>query len=420
MRRLKGLFKESLYQNSFFLMATGGLGGVLGFVFWIVAARFYTPSEVGIASALIAAMMLLGTFSRLGFDIGIIRFLSAEEDKRGMINSCLTIAGLASLILSLIFAAGLDFWSPALSFIRTDIPFLLSFIIFTVVLALLAMLNNVFVAFRRAEFSLFQVTTVGVLRISLPILAVSAGAFGLFFSWGIGICLAIAVSLLLFLPRLQSKYRPLLSIKKRIVKDIARYSFMNYLALMLANVPTYLLPLLIINTLGSETTAYFRTAWAISSILFLAVPTAINTSLFAEGSHKPEKLREHTIRAASLMLVLVITGIAFVYLLGDKMLLLFGAAYAENGLRVLQILALSSIPVVFIQLYLTVRVVQLRMKAVILAQALTSTVVLGMIYALMSRLGLIGVGIGWTVGQALAAVMIGAIILIRRRNWFKP
>jgi len=80
---VKGRFKDPLYKNSFFLMATGGLGGVLGFVFWIVAARFYTPSEVGIASALIAAMMLLGTFSRLGFDIGIIRFLSAEEDKRG-------------------------------------------------------------------------------------------------------------------------------------------------------------------------------------------------------------------------------------------------------------------------------------------------------------------------------------------------
>ena len=123
---IKQRLKEPLYKNSFFLLLNSFLTGILGFAFWIVVARFYSPVEVGIVSALIAATMLLAVLSRLGFDMGLIRFLSAAEDKVGMINSCLTITCLASLILSLIFAAGLDFWSPALSFIRGDISFLLS------------------------------------------------------------------------------------------------------------------------------------------------------------------------------------------------------------------------------------------------------------------------------------------------------
>ena len=411
---VKHRLKEPLYKNSFFLLLNSGLGGIVGFVFWIVAARFYSPAQVGMVSALIAAMMLLAVFSRLGFDMGVIRFLAAEKDKLGMINSCLTITCLTSLILAIVFAAGLDLWSPALCFIREDLPFIISFIVFTVAFALSVMLGSIFVAFRRAEFSFFQNMIAGILRLALPVLAVSAGAFGLFFSWGIGICITIAMSLLLFLPRLQPKYRPLLKIKKSVVNDMRHFSFMNYITGVLQGIPLYVLPLLIINVLGSETTAYFRIAWAVSSVLFLTIPIAVSTSLFAEGSYNPEKLRNNAIRALGLMLILIIPGIALILLFGDKILLLFGAAYSENGFKILQILALSSIPATFIQLYLVIRMVQMRMKSVILITALIAVLTLGMTYALIPQFGFIGVGIGWTLAQVIMAVLIGAIMLIQR------
>jgi len=337
-----------------------------------------------------------------------------------MINSCLTITCIASLIMSLVFAAGLDFWSPALSFVREDISFLLSFIIFTVAFSLSVMLNSAFVAFRRAEFSLSQGMIGGVLRVTLPVLAVSAGALGLFLSWGLGAFLAITVSLFLFLPKLQPKYRPLPKIKKRVVNDMMHFSFMNYASGVLEGTPKFLLPLLIINILGSEITAYFRIAWAISSVLFITIPFAISSSLYAEGSHNPDKLRESAIRALFLMLGLVIPGIAIVLLFGDKILLLFGAAYSENGLAALRILALSSIPIIFIQLFLITRIVQMRMKSVLLVDALAAVLVLGIGYALMSHFELIGIAIGWTLAQALVVVLIGVIILIQRRVRLRP
>lgn len=413
---VKHRLKEPLYKNSFLLLLNHGVGAILGFAFWIVAARYYPPSQVGVVSALIAAIMLLVAFSRLGFDMGLIRFLPGEKDKSGIINSCLTITCLASLILSLVFAAGLDFWSPALSFIRGNIPFLVSFIIFTVAFALSIVVNAAFIACRHAEFSLFQTSITGVLRIALPILAVSTGTFGLFFSWGIGVCLAVAISLFLFLSRVQPKYRPLFGIQKRVVNDIVHFSSMTYIAMVLGEIPKFILPLLIISIFGSETTAYFRIAWTTSSVVFLIIPIAISTSLFAEGSYNPKKLRENAIRAGSLMLALVIAGVAIIFLSGDKILLLFGTVYSAKGLDMLRILALSGIPMVFIQLYFTVRLVQVRVKPVVFLSGLRAVLVVGIIFALTAQYGFIGVGIGWTVSQTIAAVVIMLTLVGERHN----
>ena len=63
-----------------------------------MAARFYSLSEVGLVSALISAVMVIGTFSKLGLDMAIIRFLPMEQDRTGIINSCLNITFIASVM----------------------------------------------------------------------------------------------------------------------------------------------------------------------------------------------------------------------------------------------------------------------------------------------------------------------------------
>ena len=111
--RLVHYFKDPLRKNSMFLIEANVLSALLGFLFWMVAARLYPTEAVGLATATISAARLLEALSSLGLGIGIIRFLPDEKDKRGLINSCYTIAGLFSLMLAIIFIAGLNLWSPA-------------------------------------------------------------------------------------------------------------------------------------------------------------------------------------------------------------------------------------------------------------------------------------------------------------------
>jgi len=48
---LKSLYGVSLYRNAIYLMASSGVTVFLGFVFWIVVARLYPPSDVGLGWA---------------------------------------------------------------------------------------------------------------------------------------------------------------------------------------------------------------------------------------------------------------------------------------------------------------------------------------------------------------------------------
>jgi len=46
-----------------------------GFFFWLIAARFYSTADIGLASAIISAMGLIAMLSLLSFDISLVRFL---------------------------------------------------------------------------------------------------------------------------------------------------------------------------------------------------------------------------------------------------------------------------------------------------------------------------------------------------------
>ena len=85
---LRRHFGIPLYKNAYYLMANTMANSLLGFAFWMVVARFYSPADVGLASALIAAAGLLASISNLGLGFGLIKFLpSAREKATRMINS---------------------------------------------------------------------------------------------------------------------------------------------------------------------------------------------------------------------------------------------------------------------------------------------------------------------------------------------
>ena len=73
-KKIKGHLKDPLYKNSFFILLTMVISGLFGFIFWIIAAKFYSQEEVGISTALISAVTLISILSYLGLDQSIIRF----------------------------------------------------------------------------------------------------------------------------------------------------------------------------------------------------------------------------------------------------------------------------------------------------------------------------------------------------------
>lgn len=65
--------RDPLFKNSLFIMLTSVSSAGFGFIFWMLAAKLYSPQDVGIATVLISSMALLILLSRFGLDFSIDR-----------------------------------------------------------------------------------------------------------------------------------------------------------------------------------------------------------------------------------------------------------------------------------------------------------------------------------------------------------
>ncbi len=64
-----------LYRSAYLLILGAGSTSLLGFVFWVLAARNYSPEVVGVNSAVLSAMILVSGACQLGLNSVLIRYL---------------------------------------------------------------------------------------------------------------------------------------------------------------------------------------------------------------------------------------------------------------------------------------------------------------------------------------------------------
>jgi O-antigen/teichoic acid export membrane protein len=410
---LKDRAGDPLYRNSLFLMGNTVITTGLGFLFWMVVARYYNEYEVGVAAAIISAVSLLGLISSLGLETALIRFLPKSSEPASLINSCLTVNGTAALLVAGIFLAGVNVFSPATAFVRENPMFILVFVIFAVAGPLSSIVDSIFIAKRRAEFTLAKSSIFSLLKIPLPIaLAVSFRAFGIVSSWGIAAGIALLTAFALFLPRVQANYRPALRVDLSILRAIWRYSTGNYFATLLAVAPPLILPIMIVNLVSGQQNAYFYVAWMIAGLL-QAIPIAISQSLFAEGSHFEDRLAFNAWRAFKFAALLLVPAILVILLAGKWLLLIFGESYSSNAQTLLMILALSSMFTGVNNIYYTVLRVRGRIRELIALRAVVALVVLTVSGLIVTKVGIVGIGYAWIGMQAVVSIYI--ILKVRSR-----
>ncbi len=384
--------KDPLYKNSIFLMLSSVTSAGSGFFFWLITARFYPAEEVGLASAIISAMGLIGMLSLLGFDVSLVRFLPERRNKAELINTCMTISFIISISLAIIFVAGVGIFSPSLAILKENKILLMLFIIYTALMPLTGLQREgIFAGFRKTEYSFVQ-TLVTVARIGVVPFLTAFGAAGIYASFGLTPLLAFIVGI--FLTSRIINYKPVPAVRREVLNDILHFSFGNYLARIFEMLPTFVLPIMVINVLGAKASAYFYIAWQIS-VLLLAVPRFTSISLLAEGSYNNEEFGRNVKRAFKFIFILLGIAIAGILLFGNHLLRIFGEEYAINSFEVLSILVLGSAPFAINALYASVMRVKKRIKPVVGIYGGIAVVTIAVSYLLMQKMGLVGVGVGW-------------------------
>ncbi|MCK4270201.1 MAG: oligosaccharide flippase family protein, partial [Methanogenium sp.] len=169
LQNLRAQLNDSLIKNSFYLIANTFVGASAGFIFWLVIAKFYSVQDVGYATALISGINLIAMFSILGLDIGLIRFLSSENKKSDLINSCFSISTVLALILSVVFVIGAKNFSTEFELLFQNSAYSATFILFSILMVMITLQSYIFLGFREGKFMFLQ-NIIGSLRLIIVIL----------------------------------------------------------------------------------------------------------------------------------------------------------------------------------------------------------------------------------------------------------
>jgi O-antigen/teichoic acid export membrane protein len=213
------------------------------------------------------------------------------------------------------------------------------------------------------------------------------------------------------------KYKPRLFFHDSIIKEIGKYSFINYVSGFIGSLPILLLPLMITNSIHPEMTAYFYMAMMVANVLFI-IPQAASSSLFAEGSYNEKSLKEHTRKAWKIIGILAIPSIILTIILGKDILLLIGKDYSSLGYMLLNYLALSCIFISINSIFSSLFKVEHRINELLIVNVISAFSILGLSYLFMNN-GLNGLGLAWLIGQGITAAAYILTNIIRKKNSHK-
>ena len=405
---IKHHLHDPLFKNSFFIMLTSISSSGFGFIFWMLAAKLYSPQDVGIATALISSMALLVLLSRFGLDFSIIRFFPGADKSRIFSTSALITTSFA-VIFGVIFIAGVDIISPELGSLLKSPQNAALFLTFLAASSVTALTAISFIAIRKAAFQFLQSIIVGS-RILFLIPLIALGAIGIFGAVGISLVLALAAALVVLV---RSGVRPWLVIDRGFLNEAFRFSAGNYLAGLFVAAPNMILPIMVLNVLGAEQAAYYYIAYAIASLLFM-IPGAISMSLFVEGSHG-EALKRTVMKSLIVIFSLLVPAAALLYVCGGWVLGVVGANYAAGGLGVLRVMVVASLFMGVNYLYFAIKRIQKDVRGIVVLNGVIGGLLVGFGYVFMTVFGVVGVGYAWVVANGVGSMCVGAMVW--RAGW---
>jgi O-antigen/teichoic acid export membrane protein len=398
-----------LYQNGYALLLNSVGISVLGVLYWVLAARYYTTGAVGINSATIATMTFLASVARLYLDGALIRFLprSGKAASR-IIRYSYSISSLAGVVVSIIFLMGLSLWAPALGSLRSSPLLTIVFVLATVAFTIFVEQDGVLTGLRQAKW--VPVENILYALAKLILLVALAGSFpdyGIFISWVVPLIISlIPVNLLIFRKLLPEHIVKSADAETHLgASEIIHYAGGLYIGYLFSMASLQLLPLVVLWMEGSSASAYFTLPWTIMASMQVVIPSLMG-SMIVEASRDQGQLVKYS-RQAFLQIARILVPVIIILFVGAPYLLgLFGESYASESTTLLRLLSLAAVPQMFIGLYLGIARVRGLIGGVIAVHVTSFLIVISLSYFFLTRYGITGVGMAWLINQTAVAMFL--------------
>jgi O-antigen/teichoic acid export membrane protein len=410
---------RSLLRNSAYMIATTLVNSVLGYGYWVIAARGYEARDVGLATALLAAVTLASLASNLGIGHTLVQRLPRRapgEEWSLTLTTGLVVGALTGLIAGAALVAILPLASDELAVVAQRPAYALAVVLGVALWTLSTLLDFVFIAERQTGKMLVRNAAFAVVKLpllALPLVLGSATSLAIVASWLGAAGIVFALGLWRLVPRVGRAFRPRLRGARAEAREMVSSLAGHHLINLGGIAPMYLLPLLVATRLSVTENGYFYVTWMVGGLFFIVSP-AVATSLFAEGSHNGEEIARRARSSALIIAALLLPAMAIFAVAGRPIMGTFGPEYARQGTGLLLLLVASALPDAVTNVYVAVMRVRGRLR---LAAALTlgmAALALVLAWVLLPPLGIAGAGVAWLAAQSAGSLAVGLHALLAR------
>jgi O-antigen/teichoic acid export membrane protein/Ser/Thr protein kinase RdoA (MazF antagonist) len=383
---------------------------LLGFVFWVFVSHLYSASQIGVASALIAITTLISNLSLLGLNSSLMRFLPKSKDQSRDINAALlSIVGVTMLAAAVYLFVGGRFGANV-SFLSSAWEKIVFIILMTTVTAN-SLTDAVFIANRRAEYHTRTYATLGTVKLLLPLVLVPLGSLGIFMAYIVAVIASLILSFYYMWRHLD--YRMTARPNWNLLRKTRKYTTNNYIGVVLAGLPSQILPITILHRLGSAQAAYFSMAWMMANLLYV-IPSATTQSMLAESSFDPSKKLQHIRHTSKILAFVLIPIVILAVVIAPFILKVFGQQYSVGSTECFQILAVATLFIAATSVGNTILNIEQRTHGIVIVQFMVASSTLLLALPLL-HLGLKGVAIA-LLGGNIVGTITQFILLLRNRT----
>jgi O-antigen/teichoic acid export membrane protein len=413
-----------LQANSIILLNSSSLVGAtlitsgLGFVYWWLAARWFPPDAIGVASASVSAVMLLSNASLLGMGTLLITELPRQPEKAGsLISTALLAVGIVGCIAGCIFAVIASSVSPGFRPIGASVIDVwtfgagVGFSATTLVLdqALIGLLKGGLQFWRNTFFA--GIKMVALLAVNFwPSQQVGMKIYA---TWMVSSALSlglVALNIAINKSRRRKNYRPQWHLLRKLGFAAVQHHMLN----ITLQAPTQLLPVLVTFLLSARMNAWFYVAWMIANFIFI-VPGALTTVLHATNAAQQTTLGRKARFTIGLAMVVALAANLVLQVGTTQVLNIFGASYASQAAWCLRILLLAAFPLTIKNHYISICRIQERIMRAMIAMLPGGLLELGAATAGAQFAGLSGLSLGWVLAICVeAAFMLPTVYKVVR------
>jgi O-antigen/teichoic acid export membrane protein len=395
---------SAILFNALSLVGTTAVTSVLGFAYWWWAARQFSPAEVGLASAAISAMALLGTLSILGLDTLLIGELPRQRGREAsLMSAALLLVGGVGGCLGVVFAFVAPFLSKDFEVLKASIGNIALFAAGVSLAAMTLVFDKALIGLLRGGVQLWRNALFAVSKFIALIVAslwlLYTTALTIYTTWVIGIALsflALAYFSVLRGKSLGKSYQPQWGLLQKLGPQALKHHLLN----LTLEAPSLILPVLVTALLSAQTNAWFYVSWSIASLANIAA-SALTTALYAASSAQPATLPRKIRLTLSLAVGAAVLANCVLFFGTKQILELFGHSYAEQAVWSLRILGVESFPFIIKTHYITVRRIERKVGYATLPAIAGGVLELGA-SALGAFLGgLTGLSLGWLLAMCI-------------------